>query len=100
MEKIIIKIDNDIKELIPDFIEARLKDSCGLPKLVAENEYERIVTIGHGMRGSGGGYGFDEITRIGGIIEDAARRKDGEKIIEMANNLKSYLGNVEIIFVN
>lgn len=99
MEKIKVQIDKDIKDLIPDFIEARRNDFQRLPGLVAQKNYEQMITIGHGMRGSGGGYGFDEITRIGGVIEDAARCQNDQKILEMVKDLESYLSRIEIEYV-
>ena len=38
--------------------------------------------LGHGMKGTGGGYGFDEITYIGSVLEDAGGNQDAEVIKE------------------
>ncbi|MEI9891716.1 MAG: hypothetical protein WDN45_15675 [Caulobacteraceae bacterium] len=36
------------------------------------DDYEAILVIGHNMRGSGGGFGFQSITDIGAALEQAA----------------------------
>ncbi len=35
-------------------------------------DYATIRTLGHQMAGTGGGYGFDPITEIGGALEESA----------------------------
>ncbi len=49
------------------------------------------------MKGSGGGYGFDGITEIGGEIETAAKRRDPVAIRIQADALSRYLARVEIV---
>jgi hypothetical protein len=52
------------------------------------------------MKGSGGGYGFDPVTELGGLIERAGQDRDGEAVLEAASTLRHYVDKVEIIFVD
>ena len=63
-----------------------------------EGDYGTIRVIGHGMKGSGGGYGFDAITEMGGIIESAAKNKDVAEIQKQVKDLSTYLESVEIVY--
>lgn len=50
------------------------------------------------MKGSGGGYGFMEISVIGAAIELAAKEKAPDKILNHLDELKSYLKNVSVVY--
>jgi sigma-B regulation protein RsbU (phosphoserine phosphatase) len=43
-------------------------------------KHARRLVHRHDLKGSGGGYGFNEISTIGKSIEEAAKRSDGEAI--------------------
>jgi hypothetical protein len=49
------------------------------------------------MKGSGGGYGFDGITDIGGDIEVAATHSDPIAIRTHVEALALYLARVEVV---
>lgn len=96
--KIIVHVDSDLEDLIPEFLENRRDDIKEILKYLATAEYEKIQFIAHTMKGSGGGYGFDEITNIGMRIENASKQKNREKIIEELQNLSEYLDNIEVVY--
>ena len=50
------------------------------------------------MKGSGGGYGFDEITDIGFKIETAAKEKNAGEILRQVHDLSDYLEKVEVVY--
>jgi len=91
-----IKIDKDLKPIIPQFLENRESDITKISNYLKEEKYKEIEIIGHSMKGSGGGYGFDEITEIGKNIEKAAETKDKKKIKKEVKKLKTYLEDIEI----
>lgn len=96
--KIIVHVDSDLEDLIPEFLENRRDDIKEILKYLATAEYEKIQFIAHTMKGSGGGYGFDEITNIGMRIENASKQKNREKIIEELQSLSEYLDNIEVVY--
>ncbi|MGR8949637.1 MAG: Hpt domain-containing protein [Gammaproteobacteria bacterium] len=97
MEPIVIKIDPDLEDLIPGFLDNRRADVVKLRNLNASNNFSDIRIIGHSMKGAGGGYGFDEITTIGDLIEKAALANDASKIEEQTAKLADYLARVETV---
>ena len=98
MAKIEVIVDKDLEAIIPQFMENREEDIKKINKLLEEDNYTEIERIGHSMKGSGGGYGFDKITEIGKEIEEGAIEKDEEKIVNKINELKKYLEEVEIVY--
>ena len=98
MAKNKVYIDPDLEFLIPQFLENREEDIKNLEKLLEESEFEQIRIIGHSMKGSGGGYGFDYLTQIGSQIEKQAELKNKRELKKLIMELKNYLNNIEIIY--
>jgi len=97
-EKIKVSIDPDLEDLIPGFLGNRRHDVARIRELLAVADFEQVRLIGHSMKGSGGGYGFDPITEFGDEIERAAVRKDGAAIEVAVARLADYLARVEPVF--
>lgn len=98
-EKIVIKVDSYLKELIPGYINNRYSDIETIKTALENGDYETIKILGHSMKGSGGGYGFDAITEIGKSIEQAAKEKDTDTIKSKLEALNDYLKRIEIVFI-
>ena len=95
-EKIIVYADEDIAELIPGFLENRHKDIKKIDEALEMADYNTIQILGHSMKGSGEGYGFDAITEIGRSLEQTAKDEDIEEIRKWTGELLSYLERVEV----
>jgi hypothetical protein len=50
------------------------------------------------MKGSGGGYGFDDITDVGGLIEEAAKGRNVDEIKQGINTSSHYLDHIDIVY--
>ena len=96
-ERIPVRIDPDIEDLVPGFLANRGKDVLRLEALVAAGAYADIRLLGHSMKGAGGGYGFDRISELGAAIEGAALRRDGAEVLVQSAALADYLARVEIV---
>jgi hypothetical protein len=46
------------------------------------------------MKGTGGGYGFPELTDLGGAMESAAMRSDATALAQYIEEFSQYLENV------
>ncbi len=96
-EPIRIRVDPELASLIPGFLENRRKDVSSLLEAVKRGDFETARILGHSMKGSGGGYGFDGITDIGGEIEEAAKHSDPVAIHTHVEALSLYLARVEVV---
>ncbi|MBX7059410.1 MAG: Hpt domain-containing protein [Leptospirales bacterium] len=65
----------------------------------AAQAFEDVQRLGHNLKGSGGGYGFPEITSFGQKIEAAAKARDQAALKQHAAALGQYLDRVVIRFV-
>ena len=96
-EPIRIRVDPELASLIPGFLENRRHDVVLLLEALKRADFETARILGHSMKGSGGGYGFDGITDIGGDIEVAATHSDPIAIRTHVEALALYLARVEIV---
>lgn len=97
-DRIVVRIDPDLEDLIPGFIENRRKDVSAILEALEKDDFQPIRSLGHSMKGAGGGYGFHAITDMGAALETAAKNKENDAIRRHANELSSYLDRVEIVF--
>ncbi len=97
-EKIVVKIDPDLEDIIPGFLQKRRKDIEEIQRALAGNDFEAIRVLGHTMKGIGGGYGFDAITSIGSAIEQSAKNNNTDEIKYSLDELASYMDHVEVVY--
>lgn len=97
-ERFVIHVDPELKDLVPGYLE-RLKDSMQqMEAHLRDGDYEKIRFLGHNMKGSGGGYGFDRVSEIGLGLENAAKSGLDSDIKDLLGELESYLTNLEVHF--
>jgi len=97
-ERIAVKVDRDLADLIPGFMQRRRDDVAKLREARAREDLEAIRITGHSMKGTGGGYGFHGLSEIGAAIESAAKARDLAAIDEQVEHLVDYLARVDVEF--
>jgi CheY-like chemotaxis protein len=92
----VVRVDADLAELVPGFLENRRTDLDAIASALARADYENVRILGHNMKGSGAGYGFDRITELGASLEQAAGRCESEEIRARAAELSRYLDDLHV----
>ncbi|PWB79640.1 MAG: Hpt domain-containing protein [Candidatus Methylomirabilota bacterium] len=95
-QAIVVYVDEEIADLIPEFLENRRRDVEQIKQLVREGKYGELSRLGHTMKGTGGGYGFMEISDIGKAIEEAGARGDREAVTSLCERLETFLAAVMV----
>jgi HPt (histidine-containing phosphotransfer) domain-containing protein len=98
VESIIVKVDPDLRDLIPGYLKNRQKDITTINKALKTADFNEIRRLGHSMRGSGGGYGFMPISKTGESIEKAAKHKDSDQIKNHLAELSDFLERVTLVY--
>ena len=97
-DPIVVHLEPDLEPIIPTF----LKNQADVIKLLNEalkaGDYATIETRGHGMKGYGGGYGFDALTRFGDRLEREARARNTEEVRRIVGELTDYMSRVEVVY--
>ena len=97
-ETIRVRIDRDLQDLIPGYLENREKDLFVYQQALEKDDFHSIAVLGHSMKGSGGGYGLNNLTSIGRAIEKAAKNRDKESVRQSIINLTNFLKNLEVVY--
>lgn len=98
MERIIVQVDADLEDLIPGYLQSRRQDVDSILQALGKQDFETIRVLGHTMKGTGGGYGFDAITKMGRGFEEAAIDRNAQAIRQGAAALLDYLQAVKVVF--
>jgi histidine phosphotransfer protein HptB len=93
-----VEISRDLEDIAPTFLENRRKDLQTLRIAVAAQDFATLQTLGHRMKGDGGGYGFDAISTIGARLEAAAKRQDLPPIEQHIVELEDFLNRVTVLY--
>ena len=93
-----VYVDKDLKELIPMFLENRSQNINELKELMKEKKFDEIENLGHKIKGSGGGYGFDRVTDLGRAIEEAAAEEKFHELQGLIDEFAEHIDRVEIIY--
>lgn len=96
--KVLVRIDSDLEEIVPGYLENRRGDVARLQSMLEQESFESLLSLGHRMKGSGAGYGFDAITDFGRAIERAAMERDRDVMEQLIAELSSYLECVEVTY--
>jgi HPt (histidine-containing phosphotransfer) domain-containing protein len=93
-----VRPDPDLADLVPVYLERRRNDILALADALLMGDHQTVRILGHSMKGSGGGYGFDGITEIGSRLERAGVEGDVESARAGIDDLRSYLRNLEVLY--
>ncbi|WP_432734672.1 Hpt domain-containing protein [Maridesulfovibrio sp. FT414] len=98
-ERIVVQVDEDLQEIMPRYLEIRQRELLELEQAVSEQNFDQIRMLGHKLKGTGSAYGFDELSRLGMLIEDKAVEKDMSDVPMFTSKVRHYLDNLEIVYV-
>jgi HPt (histidine-containing phosphotransfer) domain-containing protein len=98
LSKLVVRIDPDLRDLVPIFIAHKREDAQAIVAAIASADYEALSQLGHRIRGEGGSYGFEELTKIGATLEISAKSRDLAAVRKSAQELIAYLDSVEIVY--
>jgi HPt (histidine-containing phosphotransfer) domain-containing protein len=96
-DTIAVRPDDEIVRLVPAFLAHRRSDVDALTAALAALDFDTIRTLGHTIKETGRGYGFDGITEIGSAIERAAHHEDRDAVHTRITHLSDYLHRVQVM---
>ena len=97
-ESIKVVVDSDLEELIPGFMENRKQDLHSLKNALETGDHDAMQSIGHSLKGVGGGYGFEELSRLGAEVEISAKASNHDMLVKLVGELDDYLNRVQVVF--
>ena len=83
--------DDEWAEMQEMYINHTSKELVSIMEDIETKSFDSLRTFGHNIKGSGGMYGFNEITEIGAVIEAAAKDEDMTLIKSNLKDLDLFL---------
>jgi CheY-like chemotaxis protein/HPt (histidine-containing phosphotransfer) domain-containing protein len=96
-DTILVRANPKFADMIPGFLQNRRQDVIAMLDALDRGDFETVESLGHGMKGAGGSFGFEAITDIGAALEQAAESADTDALRNWVGELSRYLDRVEIV---
>jgi CheY-like chemotaxis protein len=94
----LVRVLASLATLVPGFLEGRRRDIVAIAAALERSDYDSVRIVGHNLKGSGAGYGFNRITEIGASLEQAAGRRAPEEIRARSVELVRYLDGLHVVY--
>ena len=96
MEKIVLRPEPAVKELLPGFLENRRRDLERLREALHAGDLAAIRDLGQNIRCFSRVYGLEELTELGEAIRSAAEECSTLRIVHLHRKLADYLARVRL----
>ena len=83
--------DDEWAEMQEMYINHTFKELKSIRGNIQSTTFDSLRTFGHNIKGSGGMYGFNEITEMGATIESAAKDENMDQIKSNFDKLETFL---------
>ena len=83
--------DDEWAEMQEMYLNHTFKELKSIRENINSTTFDSLRTFGHNIKGSGGMYGFNEITEMGAIIESAAKDENMDQIKSNFDKLETFL---------
>ena len=81
---------------MPVYLQKMAEDMKNIIAELEQDDFESVRVRGHNIKGSGGAYGLDFISKIGGNIEQSAAAGNGDAVRAHLDELSTFIDNVKI----
>ena len=88
------EVSAEVRSLLPSFLAARQADYAQMVSALAERNLRVIGRLGHQLKGSGGSFGFPELSAIGERLEISATGGDAQACADALRALEASLRKV------
>jgi CheY-like chemotaxis protein/HPt (histidine-containing phosphotransfer) domain-containing protein len=96
-DAILVRANPQFMDLIPAFLQNRRQDVITMLDAMDRDDFATVGSLGHGMKGAGGSWGFQAITDIGAALEHAAESADTDASRKWVSELSRYLDRIEVV---
>ena len=87
-----------LKKHIPGYLDSCRDNLQKMRSGLESADHVLVERLGHSLKGSGGGFGFEPITTLGATIETAVRAGNFSAVGEALDALEVYLDTVTVVF--
>jgi HPt (histidine-containing phosphotransfer) domain-containing protein len=96
----LVNVDRELEDLIDGFLQNRQKDLLVLKRLASDGSWDEIAKIGHRLKGTSGGYGFEHLSGLGKLLEDHGKLSQAEPVLRAITEMERHLGALKVNYVD
>ncbi len=93
-----VRVSSELEDIVGPYLSDMNEEVEVYRKALAQKDYETIRIHGHRMRGSGGAYGFEQLTDLGRRIEAGAVNHDDAALGPLIDEFTSFLGELSVVY--
>lgn len=94
-DPIVVRLKSVTRDLVPRYLDRCRADIARMKGELERGNFAAVRNTGHTLKGTGGSYGFEEMTRIAAGIESAASASDRGALSQLLAQLDDYLARVQ-----
>jgi HPt (histidine-containing phosphotransfer) domain-containing protein len=95
-ERIVLQPDEDLRPLVPEYLAGLRRDMAVLAAALERGDWEKVRGLAHIFKGLGGSFGCDEVTRLGGLLEEAAKAGRSDPARGLVRELEDCVSRIEL----
>ncbi len=88
--------DPDFEEILHLFVASIPEKQQSFRAQYLQGDWDEIRRQAHQLKGSGGGYGFDDLTAEANSLEAACKTQNIDQIGQALNSLLNYMGRITV----
>ena len=89
-----IDYDIEMEKLVDEFVESLPGYAAGLQEATENQDWEQVKSLAHQLKGTGGGFGFQNISALAENIENNLKLKALDKVVVGLGELFEYIDQV------
>jgi response regulator RpfG family c-di-GMP phosphodiesterase len=90
-ERTVVHGNPKFAHLVSAYLKSCREKIFAMRSALEQGDFQSLASLGHGIRGGGGMFGFPAITEIGEAIQLAAETGDSSRAHKWVNELSGYL---------
>ena len=98
MTPMIVRVDPELAEMIPRFRVNQRQAVAAMRHALEAYDYTTLRQVGHQIKGTWGGYGFDALMEFESAIEYTVKARDALHLRQSLEALGAYLDRLEVVY--
>lgn len=92
----VVTVEPYLADLIPDYLAGVAADLEKIAAAINGADFAAAARLAHTIKGTGGGYGFDRLSKLAAELEKEVRAEDGDAATATLEKIRLYLDNVQV----
>jgi HPt (histidine-containing phosphotransfer) domain-containing protein len=93
----LVRVASELMTYLPEYLDSTRAQLADAMAALDRGDRDPLRVLGHNLKGSGGSFGLQEISRLGSRLEEEAARGADGSLRDRAIALGEYLAGVQVV---